>query len=268
MTTPSKDVPLFDRPEQWAAHVGLYAVMPQLAELEGPVGQRTTPPRWLEFHAPRMFAATRLGAPLPTNDPAMEERLPRLVFRFGTARRLASAFQGRTVVPVPTRGCWRVGSLIRVLRLSKRLEHLLRPSPTSKLSSAELRQHATMLLEIALLGGETLAENGEPWICQRLAQGPTGSVRFAIEPSTQRGARVTLTANRLEVILNTERAHTDATVTFMRPEIASRALRGQLDEVAAVGRGDIRIEGNAALADHLGYLLRRVDYYLEGRYNE
>ncbi len=266
MTTQSKEAPVFNRPEQWVAHVGLHAVMPQLAELEGPLGQRTTPPRWLEFHASGMFAATRLGGPLPSSDPALEQRLPRLVFRFGPAHRLAAAFQGRTVVPVPTSGCWRAGSLIRVLRLSKRLEHLLRPPPTAKLSPAEVQQQATMLLEVALLGGNALAEAGEPWIRQRLTEGPTGSVRFAIDGSGQRGARVRLTPGGLEVALNTDRVETDATVTFTSPEVAVAALRGQLDEVAAVGRGDIRIEGNAALADHLGYLLRRVDYYLEGRY--
>jgi hypothetical protein len=51
-------------------------------------------------------------------------------------------------------------------------------------------------------------------------------------------------------------------LAFPRWRTALAALRGELDEMAALGTGDLVITGSLPLADHLNIVLQRMaDYF-------
>ncbi len=57
----------------------------------------------------------------------------------------------------------------------------------------------------------------------------------------------------------------DVTVSFGNEQIALAALRGELDELAAIGAGDLVVRGQVPLAETLGAAMARADVYLERR---
>jgi hypothetical protein len=57
----------------------------------------------------------------------------------------------------------------------------------------------------------------------------------------------------------------DVTVTFHDEPAALAALRGELDEMAATGRGDLIVRGLIPLAETLGLVMARAEEYIERR---
>ena len=56
-------------------------------------------------------------------------------------------------------------------------------------------------------------------------------------------------------------AAVDVEITFRDEATAAAALRGQLDQLAALGRGDIVVRGLVPLAEKLGLVMDRLDLY-------
>ncbi|MGF1484427.1 MAG: hypothetical protein ACFBZ8_08680 [Opitutales bacterium] len=247
-------------PDEWAARLAVAVVLPRVNELDNAGRFFRTHRLAIDFRAEGRSAGILMVGANP-------DKQASLALSFGSFQRLARALRGEKVVPLPTRGFWHIVGLLQIQKLTGRLEGLLHPEDQASLTTELVARQSRLLLRIALEGGAWLARKGEPWLRERLRDGPQGRVSFFIEGAVMGGPQVVaMGVGSLQVDGQPAHPSADASVTFASPALASAALRGQLDEVAAVGLGDIVIEGNAALADHLGYLLRRVDYYLEGRY--
>jgi len=107
-----------------------------------------------------------------------------------------------------------------------------------------------------------------------LAAGPSGQAVVRIRPRavarSERSAPpsiawVNVQAGVLSWGQGESPVATDVEIVFRDEATAAAALRGQLDQLAALGRGDIVVRGLVPLAETLGLVMDRLDLYFHPR---
>jgi hypothetical protein len=170
---------------------------------------------------------------------------------FVSTRQLVRQFTGRGFsLPLPRRGFWRLAQLHRFNQLGKILE-------------SELERHARLLLSVALGSIGPLAQR-DSRARDLLGDCPEGIAEFGV-PSADLYGWVEITRHKISWGRGRALRTPEVKVFFRNEPIALAALRGELDEFAAIGKGDLRVSGLVPLADTLGAVMARADVYLERR---
>jgi hypothetical protein len=170
---------------------------------------------------------------------------------FLSAAQLVKQFEGKGFsLPLPRRGIFRLMSLYRFHRLGNILQE-------------ELEQHPRLLLGVALASLQPLIAHDHQ-AHELMRECPEGMAELCIPTGKLYG----WVEWRNDKIL-WGRGHAprtaDVMITFRDEETALAALRGELDEWAAIGAGELKVRGLLPLAETLGLVMARADYYLERR---
>ena len=180
---------------------------------------------------------------------------------FLTNRQLNNAFTGKGVaVPIPTKGFRHLGAIRAFSRLTQRLRDVLNPTPESLCSMSLLAVHVDLLFgELIPRAIRQLAEC-EPvtrhWLDDYI--GSTAWFRVNGGPSSW----VRITGDQVMSGSGVPRETADVVVTFRDRQVALSAIKGELDNLAALGKGQMSISGLIPLADALDRVVDRVTQFL------
>lgn len=140
------------------------------------------------------------------------------------------------------------------------LRALLLPSARELENEAVARAHTALGYGTALRGAVILGTH-DPASHGVLAHTAAGLARFQI-PELGFDRWLRLERGALRGGRGAPPAAADVVIAFPRWRTALAALRGDLDEMAALGTGDLVITGSLPLADHLNIVLQRMaDYF-------
>ena len=189
-------------------------------------------------------------------------RAPAVALKFLSSAHLNAFFSGRTwAVPLPAWGAWRVGVLVRFSKLAQRLQAVLDGYPAVLQTPAGRRLHARLSLITAGLGLRALAA-GDPAARQALEALPHGLAAFAIEGEENATVWFDHGSSDFAGGWGMPPRRPDVRITFMGIDVAFGAMRDEIDQLAAVGAGRIKVEGLVPLADGLGFVMERLPLYL------
>jgi hypothetical protein len=140
------------------------------------------------------------------------------------------------------------------------LRALLLPTAHDLANEGVARAHTGLGYGTALRGAVMLGAH-DPAARNVLAHTADGTARFLI-PEIGFDRWLRLERGALRGGRGVPLAPADVTLTFPRWRTALAALRGELDEMAALGTGELVITGSLPLADHLNIVLQRMaDYF-------
>jgi hypothetical protein len=188
---------------------------------------------------------------------------PSVILLFLNDRHLNAFFSGKTwAVPLPVWGGWRIGLLARFSKLAKRLEAVLDGDATVLATPAGRRLHARLSLIAAGLGLRPLAEGDE--VAQKTLRSlPPGLAAFSIEGD--QGATIWFDHGSADNAAGWGEPprRPEVRVTFADMTIAYAVMRDEIDTPAAIGCGQIKVEGLVPLADGLSVVMERLRIYLQ-----
>jgi hypothetical protein len=187
-------------------------------------------------------------------------RTPAVILAFFGDRHLNAFFSGKKwAAPVPLWGGWRVGLLARFSKLARRLEEVLDGEPSVLDSAAGRRLHARLLLMVAGLALRPLADGDAPTRALMRTL-PHGLASFTIAGESRATVWFEHGSNR--VGWSEPPRKPEVCVVFSDVTTAYEAMREEIDTLAAVGSGRIRVDGLVPLADGLNAAMERLRVYL------
>ncbi|HWX31900.1 MAG TPA: hypothetical protein VNZ53_31260 [Steroidobacteraceae bacterium] len=189
--------------------------------------------------------------------------IPSVSLLFLSDRHLNAFFSGRTwAVPLTLWGGWRVGVLQRFAKLARRLKAVLNGDPPVLATPAGRRLHARLSLIAAGLGLRPLADGDEP-ARNALRSLPPGLAAFSI--AGEPGATIWFDHGSVDNAAGWGEPprRPDVCITFADMDVAYAAMRDEIDALAAIGCGQITVEGLVPLADGLNVVMERLRVYLQ-----
>lgn len=174
------------------------------------------------------------------------------LFFFGY-RHFVTFFEGKSKFPPFMYGNLSgLKQLIIFQKLSALLKDYMEPTPALLNESGVAEAHAAMLLKV-LSSGVRVILKWDPSAAHFLESAPLGEIEFKVNGFQQ---FISLNASK------GHEAYPRTRVIFDTPSQFIAMLEDKLDFQAAVGRGDIHMEGFIPLADAAGMLMERVGLYL------
>ena len=265
---PERVTPIPARPDPAVlSRLYLSAVLPCLTDLAAQDG--TVVDDLGQLHASIVFSI--LGGPAATirlqgGQILWEDGCSRnasVILMFLGDRHLNAFFSGNQwAAPLPVWGCWRVGLLARFSKLAERLEAVLDGAQQVLHSAAGRRLHARLSLIAAGLALHALAE-GDAAAQHILRSLPPGLASFTIAGEPRGTVWFDHGSADNRAGWGDPPRRPDVCIVFADIATAYGALRGEIDTLAAVGSGQIRIEGLVPLAEGLNFAMERVRVYLK-----
>ncbi|MGO9512584.1 MAG: hypothetical protein ACLP2F_02940 [Steroidobacteraceae bacterium] len=190
-------------------------------------------------------------------------RGPSVILLFLNDRHLNAFFSGKKwAAPLPVWGGWRIGLLTRFSKLAARLEAVLDGAPQVLETAAGRRLHARLSLIAAGLALHPLAE-GDAAAREILRSLPPGLASFTIDGEPRATVWFDHGSADNRVGWGDPPRRADVCIVFADIPTAYGALREEIDTLAAVGSGQIRVEGLVPLADGLNFAMERLRAYLK-----
>tara|TARA_B110000285_G_scaffold227930_1_gene290043 strand:- start:6264 stop:7052 length:789 start_codon:yes stop_codon:yes gene_type:complete len=184
-----------------------------------------------------------------------------IILHFITEEQLNKEFENEGFrVPIPIKGASRVGDLKAFKALSKLLESYLRPSKSMLEDPQVHSQHVGLQLGIALRATIELTKY-EQLSGMIMQDTPDGIAYFSVG-SDGYGAWLNWQEGTLTSGKGPPATEAHAHVEFANAETALKAVGNQIDVMAAVGNGEIKVTGLIPLADALGYIFERIPLYI------
>jgi hypothetical protein len=188
---------------------------------------------------------------------------PSVRLLFFSEGHLNAFFSGKKwAVPLPVWGCWRVGLLARFSKLAEMLEATLNGEPQVLAAAAGRRLHARLTLIAAGLGLQSLAQ-GDTVAMTTLRALPHGLATFNIEGESQSTVWFDHGSKEQSAGWSEPPRRADVSIAFSDVNVAYAAMRDEIDSMAAVGTGAIKIDGLIPLADGLNFVMERLRVYLQ-----
>ena len=189
-------------------------------------------------------------------------RAPSVILLFLSNGHLNAFFSGKKwALPVLLWGGWHIAALARFSKVAQRLEAILDGHPEVIETAAGRRLHARLSLIAAGLGLHALAQ-GDDTARQALHSLPHGLASFAIE-GDEKAVWFDHGSADYAAGWGVPPRRPDVRIVFADAEIAYGAMRDEIDTLAAVGGGRIRVEGLIPLADGLNFVMERLRVYLK-----
>lgn len=185
-----------------------------------------------------------------------------LTLNFFTADQLNRTFLNqRALPPAPTGALWHLPALQKFTKLTKLLDAALQPAPDALANPAFLDLHLQLLFKV-LIGALPIMAARDVGVRHSLSFTPKGVGQIRMDGLGLRGW-VRWDGQQLTAAKGEAPCAPDVEISFRDAEAASAALRGQLDSMAAIGRGQISVSGLVPLADGLSVAMDRVESYLK-----
>ena len=185
-----------------------------------------------------------------------------VVLLFLSDSHLNAFFSGeRWALPILLWGGWHFRVLARFTRLAERLKAVLDGHESVIGSSEGRRLHARLSLMAAGLGLLPLSQ-GDEVTRTALRALPFGLASFAIRGEPSATAWFEYGADGCAAGWGEPPRRPEVCITFCDVGTAFAALRDQIDTMAAVGRGQIIVDGLVPLADELSFIMQRLRVYL------
>jgi hypothetical protein len=165
-------------------------------------------------------------------------------------------------LPLPIWGGWRIGLLARFAKLAERLEAVL-DGHSEVLGDAEGRRlHTRLSLIAAGLGLAPLAA-GDAEAMSLLDSLPAGLAAFRIQGEPNSTVWFDCTAACRVSGWSDPPRRPDVEIVFGKLGLAYAAMRDEADTMAAIGTGELKIDGLIPLADGLNIIMERLRIYLQ-----
>jgi hypothetical protein len=190
---------------------------------------------------------------------------------FGSCEKFNGLIDG-TVTPLPSKGFTRIGFLTKnFIKLTKILEHYLRPAPEA-LEDADFFRASTTIMFFLI--AQALTQTGNHDRIGRFSASniPDGTVLLSIAGDGSSEARsgaetgplqaaITVKDHRLSLSRTVpERYH--AIMEFGSLSLARQLFDGKVNAIACIGQGLITLRGNIGMLDNVNRILDRVALYL------
>jgi hypothetical protein len=182
---------------------------------------------------------------------------PTVHLHFLSDAQLVALFTGRGLtVPLPFGGVLKLGRLRLFARAMRALEKRLKDVEGSDPLTVKL-QFVSALLAIPAVVAEDRVAAG------MVRKFTNGSARFQFQNGEALGP--SLVAEKGGIRVQTERldVSVDVLIGFRNPTILRQALNRDLDTMAALGLGDLRVDGLLPLGDQVNGLLDRAGVLLK-----
>lgn len=188
---------------------------------------------------------------------------PSVTLLFFSHAHLNAFFGGAAwAVPLPIWGGWRIGLLARFAKLAERLEAVLDGHAEVLASTEGRRLHARLSLIAAGLGLAPLAA-GDGEAVELLKSLPPGLAAFRIEGEPNSTVWFDCAAGRRVSGWSEPPRRPDVRIVFGSMDLAYAAMRDEADTMAAIGAGELKIDGLIPLADGLNVIMERLRIYLQ-----
>jgi hypothetical protein len=188
---------------------------------------------------------------------------PSVTLLFFSRSHLNAFFGGAAwAVPLPIWGGWRIGLLARFAKLAERLEAVLDGHAEVLASADGRRLHARLSLIAAGLGLAPLAA-GDKEAIGLLENLPPGLAAFRIEGEPNSTVWFDSAAARRVSGWSDPPRRPDVYIVFGSLSLAYAAMRDEADTMAAIGAGELTIDGLIPLADGLNVIMERLRLYLQ-----
>ena len=188
---------------------------------------------------------------------------PSVTLLFFSYSHLNAFFGGAAwAVPLPIWGGWRVGLLARFAKLAERLEAVMNGHPEVLADFNGRRLYARLSLIAAGLGLAPLAA-GDREAIGLLESLPPGLAAFRIEGEPNSSVWFDSAATPCVSGWSEPPRRPDVCIVFGSVELAYAAMRDEADTMAAIGAGEMSIDGLIPLADGLNVVMERLRVYLQ-----
>src|SRR3990167_5636118 len=176
---------------------------------------------------------------------------------FITPRHLCAFFDGNNFKPpLVTSGCWRINCMRIFSQLTNKLSMILQGSP------AATPMYTRLAFLVAGLSLSSLA-NFDPVSRNILNQIPHRVAEFVIDDADIQPIWFSSKNDVYQVGRGHSICVPDVTIRFADMKIANLALCSQIDTMAAIGARKIIIEGYVPLAERLGIVMERFDFFMK-----
>ncbi len=194
---------------------------------------------------------------------AAATKRPSVTLLFYTPGHLNAFFAGaKWALPLPIWGGWRIELLNRFAKLAARLEAVLNGHAPVLATPEGRRLYARMSLIAAGLGLAPLAA-GDAEAMRTLQTLPPGLASFRIEGEPNSTVWFDHSANAAASGWSNPPRRPDVSIVFGSLGLAYAAMRDEADTMAAIGAGEMTIEGLIPLADGLNVVMERLRVYLQ-----
>lgn len=184
---------------------------------------------------------------------------PTVALWFVSPREINKMFTGEGfALMVPWKGLTKPGMLKGFIALTKRLDYYMR-TPEDELPKEHEKFVLTLKMYAALRGVKEVGENDHKGM-EYAALLPNGVAELRVMPDGP-VANVTV-RNGIITAEKGPAKNPNAVMKFKNIEIAKALFNDDLDAMAALGSGDVRISGMIPLIDHMSAILARVGNYL------
>jgi hypothetical protein len=164
-------------------------------------------------------------------------------------------------LPLPSGALWHLPKLLKFKKLADELEYYLEPHPQALHDPEFCRTHAIILFRMLMRATCALVAC-DPKFQRELSPYGSRLITFVI-PDIQQTASLILMDQGIDLVLDEVQAQPDARIIFRDHRVFLQAAQQKLDNLAAVGRGDMVVEGLATLADSIGFIMDTVGHYLQ-----
>ena len=245
------------------AHLHLHAVLPALEDfvancedakkmIQGKnfalkIGVLRGPSQTLVFRNGKIFCEDEWGA--------ISLWLP-------TCRQLNHLFEQRGFCfPIPWGNLFQIGKLSTFKKLTNLFQEWMRPSPEAMKNSEFFKKHIAIMQRLLIRGTAVIGEL-DP-VARKIARNiPSGLVTFEID-GIDAACWIRLEGGQLTAGSGSPLESPDARVILSDPEVIFLAMHKQLDSLAAVGSGRLKIFGLVPLVDGLNLIMDRIALYLK-----
>ncbi len=180
---------------------------------------------------------------------------------FLTDRQLNRTFSGTGFsLPIPVRGFGHLARLRTFSKLTTRLQQILTASPRQLVDQRLVEIQADLLMgELIPSAIAQLVSCDGP--CKHwLAPYSDTLLQFEVDGGTSSWIR--FQKNGAVVASGAPGELPDVIISFRDRDVALAAIRGDLDNLGALGKGQMTVRGLIPLADALGRVLDRLDFLL------
>ncbi|MGF1679251.1 MAG: hypothetical protein ACFCUX_08660 [Candidatus Methylacidiphilales bacterium] len=188
--------------------------------------------------------------------------LPNIHLHLPTAAQCVNLFtQSGFALPIPLKGWTHFGRMRDFKTLSTRLQNLLQPDKAAMQDAEVVALHVHLSLRLAVSALVPMLEYDPEGITTR-ASLPKAVAEFLYRPDRYGALWLDLRGPRPVMGSGEPPERARVTLEFCNDPTAILAMSNQLDGLAALGRGDLKLSGFVPMADGLDLVMSRIQAYI------